>query len=105
EQERRLKAVAGILKVSPADVPSRVEALIEERRRFERELSEARKRLALGGGPGTGNGAAEGETVAGVGFLARTVSGVAPKDLKSLADSGKGSLGSGVVMFVGAGED
>ncbi|MBU2193177.1 MAG: alanine--tRNA ligase, partial [Alphaproteobacteria bacterium] len=45
------------------------------------------------------------ETVAGVGFLGKSVSGVAPKDLKSLADAGKTSLGSGVVVFVGASED
>ena len=105
EQERRLKTIAGLLKVSPADVPSRVAALLDERRKIERELADARKKLALGGGEGGGNGAAEPETVAGVGFLGKSVSGVAPKDLKSLADAGKSSLGSGVVVFVGAGED
>ncbi|WP_292306666.1 DHHA1 domain-containing protein, partial [Mesorhizobium sp.] len=45
------------------------------------------------------------ETVAGVGFLGKAVSGVAPKDLKPLADAGKKTLGSGVVVFIGAGED
>ena len=50
EQERRLKTIAGLLKVSPADVPSRVEALLDERRKIERELTDARKKLALGGG-------------------------------------------------------
>ena len=50
EQERRLKAVASALKVAPADVPARVEALIDERRKLEKELVEARKKLALGGG-------------------------------------------------------
>jgi alanyl-tRNA synthetase len=105
EQDRRLKATASVLKVSPADVPARVEALLDERKRLEKELSDARKKLALGGGASTGNGAAEGETVAGVGFLGKSVSGVAPKDLKSLADAGKSSLGSGVVVFVGASED
>ena len=52
EQDRRLKAVAAALKVAPADVPARVEALVEERRRLERELADARKKLALGGGGG-----------------------------------------------------
>ncbi len=105
EQDRRLKAVAAVLKVAPGDVLARVEALVEERRRLERELTDARKKLALGGGS---SGAASGsgsETVAGVGFLGRSVSGVSPKDLKPLADEGKKSLGSGVVVFVGAGED
>ncbi|AWC24385.1 Alanine--tRNA ligase [Aminobacter sp. MSH1] len=104
EQDRRLKAVAASLKVAPADVLARVEALVEERKKLERELTEARKKLALGGSNG-GGAADEGESVAGVNFLGKVVSGVSPKDLKPLADSGKASLGSGVVVFVGAGDD
>ncbi|OWK18496.1 hypothetical protein AJ88_05925 [Mesorhizobium amorphae CCBAU 01583] len=104
EQDRRLKTVAATLKISPADVPARVEALLDERKKLEKELTEARKKLALGGGAAAG-APAENETVAGVGFLGKAVSGVAPKDLKPLADAGKSSLGSGVVVFVGAGED
>lgn len=105
EQDRRLKAVAGVLKVSPADALTRVEALVDERRKLEKELIDARKKLALGGGSGNGASGQEGEVVAGVGFLGRSVSGVSPKDLKPLADAGKSSLGSGVVVFVGAGDD
>jgi alanyl-tRNA synthetase len=104
EQDRRLKAVAATLKISPADVQARVEALLDERKKLERDLVEARKQLALGGGA-TAGGSNETETVAGVGFLGKAVSGVSPKDLKPLADAGKKSLGSGVVVFVGAGED
>ena len=104
EQDRRLKAVASTLKVAPADVPARVEALLDERRKLERELTEAKKKLALGGGTSASAGN-EAETVAGAGFIGRTVSGVSPKDLKPLADEGKKSLGSGVVVFVGAGDD
>lgn len=106
EQDRRLKTVAATLKVAPADVAARVEALLDERKKLERELADARKKLALGGGAAAGAGAAsENEIVNGVGFLGKSVSGVAPKDLKSLADAGKTSLGSGVVVFVGASED
>ncbi|PBB28119.1 MULTISPECIES: alanine--tRNA ligase [unclassified Mesorhizobium] len=104
EQDRRLKAAAAVLKISPADVPARVETLLEERKKLEKELTEARKKLALGGGAAAG-APSENETVAGVGFLGKAVSGVSPKDLKPLADAGKTSLGSGVVVFVGAGED
>ncbi len=67
EQDRRLKAAASALKVAPADVPMRVEALLDERRKLERELSDARKKLALGGGSGDG-GSSESETVAGIRF-------------------------------------
>lgn len=104
EQDRRLKSVAATLKISPADVPARVEALLDERKKLEKELTEARKKLALGGGAAAG-APSENETVAGVGFLGKAVSGVSPKDLKPLADAGKSSLGSGVVVFVGAGDD
>lgn len=104
EQDRRLKAVAATLKISPADVPARVGALLDERKKLEKELTEARKKLALGDRSPAGV-PAENETIAGVGFLGKAVSGVAPKDLKPLADAGKKSLGSGVVVFVGAGED
>ena len=103
EQDRRLKSVAAALKVSPADALSRVESLLDERRKLERELSDARKKLALGGSASV-NGGAETETVAGVGFMGKSVSGVAPKDLKPLTDEGKKSLGSGVVVFVGEAE-
>ncbi|MEQ1944234.1 alanine--tRNA ligase [Mesorhizobium sp. VNQ89] len=106
EQDRRLKSVAATLKVAAGDVPARVEALMEERKKLERELADARKKLALGGGASAGAGAAsENEVVNGVGFLGKSVTGVAPKDLKSLADAGKSSLGSGVVVFVGASDD
>jgi len=106
EQDRRLKSVAATLKVAPGDVGARVEALLDERKKLERELSDARKKLALGGGASAGAGAAsENEVVNGIGFLGKSVSGVAPKDLKSLADAGKTSLGSGVVVFVGASDD
>jgi alanyl-tRNA synthetase len=104
EQDKRLKAIAAALKVSPADALARVEVLVDERRKLERELSEAKKKLALGGGA-SGPVESASETVAGIGFLGRTVSGVSPKDLKPLADEGKKSLGSGVVVFVGSGED
>ncbi|RWN99658.1 alanine--tRNA ligase [Mesorhizobium sp.] len=104
EQDKRLKAAAAALKISPSDVPARVEALLDERKKLEKELIEARKKLALGDRSPAGV-PAENETIAGVGFLGKAVSGVSPKDLKPLADAGKKSLGSGVVVFVGAGED
>jgi alanyl-tRNA synthetase len=99
EQDRRLKAIAASLKVAPAEAAARVEALVEERRKLERELTETRKKLALGGGsgPGAGQGA---ETVNGIGFLGRVVNGVGARDLKPLADEARTSLGSGVAVFV-----
>jgi alanyl-tRNA synthetase len=103
EQEKRLKAAAAALKVRPEEVETRVAALVEERRRLERELAEAKKKLAMGGGAASSGG--ETRTVAGINFLGRAVNGISPKDLKGLADDGKKQLGSGVVAFVGVSED
>ncbi|PTM90183.1 alanine--tRNA ligase [Mycoplana dimorpha] len=103
EQDERVKSIAASLKVQPAEVQSRVEALLDERRKLERELTEAKKKLALGGGGG--NGADAVREIAGVKFLGKIVTGVEPKDLKGLADEGKKGLGSGVVAFVGVSAD
>jgi alanyl-tRNA synthetase len=103
EQERRLRAIALILRVRPEDAAERVVALVEERRKLERELTEARKQLAMGGGTrGSGDDIRE---VGSIRFLARSVHGLAPKDLKGLADDGKRAVGSGVVAIVGVAED
>jgi alanyl-tRNA synthetase len=103
EQEKRLKAVALALKVRPEEAAERVSGLVEERRKLERDLAEARKKLAMGGG---GNGADTGiRDVGSVKFLGRAVEGLAPKDLKGLVDDGKKKLGSGVVAIIGVADD
>ncbi|CAN7481913.1 alanine--tRNA ligase [Pararhizobium sp. LjRoot238] len=104
EQDERVKTLATTLKVQPADVLTRVETLMDERRKLERELNEAKKKLALGGGDANGS-ADQVQEIAGVKFLGKVVTGVEPKDLKSLADDGKKSLGSGIVTFVGVSAD
>ncbi|MBC7018294.1 alanine--tRNA ligase, partial [Salmonella enterica subsp. enterica serovar Enteritidis] len=84
----------------------RITALMEERKKLERELSDARKKLAMGGGSGGGDAAASAtREVAGVKLKARAVEGIEMKDLKSLADEAKKQIGSGVVAIVGIGED
>lgn len=97
-----MKALAATLKTTPAEVLSRVEALMEERKKLDRELTDVRKALALGGGASGGGEIAD---VAGIKFIGRVVTGVQPKDLKPLADDAKKSLGSGVVVFIGVAED
>jgi alanyl-tRNA synthetase len=93
------KSLADILHVSVAELPDRAAALLDERKRLERELSEAKRKLAMGSGPSSG---ADGvRTVGDVKLLARAVSGIDIKDLKSLADEGKKQVGSGVVAIVG----
>ncbi len=94
------KAASAELKVPLEDLPSRVALVLEERKRLERELSDARKKLAMGGGARAD--AADGvRTIGDVKLLARAVDGIELKDLRSLADEGKRQLGSGVVAIVG----
>src|SRR4051812_23044292 len=96
------------LRTSLEEVPTRIASLMEERKKLERELSEARKKLALGGGASASNSSAADLGVREVGkvkLLARSVEGIEMKDLKSLADDGKKQLGSGVVAIVGVTED
>jgi alanyl-tRNA synthetase len=103
QQDQRVQAAAGILKVAPAELVARVEVLVEERRKMERELGEARKALAMSGG----NASAGGDVteINGVKFIGRVLKGVAPQDLKALADDGKKTLGSGIVALVAVSED
>ena len=104
EQERRLKAIAGALKVRPEDAAERVQALVDERRKLERDLADARRKLAMGGDAANG-AVADVREIGSVRFLGRSVTGIAPRDLKGLADDGKKQVGSGVVAIVGVGED
>jgi alanyl-tRNA synthetase len=96
-EEEALHAAAGLLKTAPAEVPARVAALLEERRRLERELAETRRTLATGGGA-----AADVREVAGIRFAPRQLAGVPARELKTLADDLKKQLGSGVVALVSA---
>ena len=99
EQAALLRAVADTLRVAPGEAPGRVAALLEERRRLERELGDARRQMATGGG-----GAAANRSVAGITFAARSLDGVPAKDLKGMADEIKAQIGSGVVALVGTAE-
>ncbi len=103
EQDALMRETAGLLKVSAADVPSRVAGLLDERKKLERELAEAKKKLAMGGG---GSGGDAGVTEAGkFKLMARVLEGISPKDLKSVADEGKTAIGSGVVVLISKAED
>jgi len=100
------KAASAELKVPLEEMPARLTQVLDERRRLERELSEAKKKLAMGGGAGAGAQGADGVRVVGdVKLMARVVEGIEIKDLKSLADEGKKRLGSGVVALVATSAD
>jgi alanyl-tRNA synthetase len=99
-QEALLREAAEALKAAPADVPGRIAQLVEERRKLERELAEARRKLATAGSAGGGNGAGEvAREVAGIKYAARALADVPPRELKAMADELKQQIGSGVVAL------
>ena len=93
------RSAASELRVSVDEVPERITALLDDRKRLERELSDARRKLAMGGGTRSGEDGVR--QIGDIKLLARAVSGIEIKDLKSLADDGKKQVGSGVVAIVG----
>jgi alanyl-tRNA synthetase len=102
DESRKLKELSGLLRATPAEAAERLSAILDERRKLERDLADARKKLAMGGGAAAADPVKE---IAGVKFIGRAVSGVEMKDLKGLADEAKKQVGSGVVAIVGVAED
>ncbi|MGB1007247.1 MAG: DHHA1 domain-containing protein, partial [Thalassobaculaceae bacterium] len=97
-REGLLADVAERLKAAPEQLPERIAALVEERRRLDRELAETRKKLASGGGGGD----AGAKTIAGTAFIGRVLDGVPARDLRGVADGLKQQIGSGVVAIASA---
>jgi alanyl-tRNA synthetase len=99
ETNRVLEEAAAALRVSPAELPARIASLLEDRRRLERQLAEAQRKLATGGGESAV------EQIGDVKLSARNLGDVPPRDLKSLADAiGKQMEGGGVVALVSTAE-
>jgi alanyl-tRNA synthetase len=112
EQDQRMRELASLLRTRPDDVVERVKALLDERKRLDRQLNDAKRQIALSDSlaASNGKGAADGNAAAirdigDVKLLARTVRGLNPKDLRGLIDDGKRQVGSGVVAIVGVMED
>ena len=97
DQEDRLKNTAIVLRSRPDEVPARVATLLDDRRRLERELAEARQILASGGATAA---VPTDETIAGVVFQGQVLPGIEARELRGLVDAGKARLGSGIVALV-----
>jgi alanyl-tRNA synthetase len=97
EQQKIVHDAAAALKAVPQEISQRIVSLIEERRKLERELTEARRQAATGS---SGSGSAETRSVNGVKLAARLLPDVPAKELKSMVDALKKQLGSGVVALI-----
>ena len=91
------RACADTLKIKPEDVPARINALLADRKQLEKDLSAAKKQLALGGGSGGASGPKE---INGIKFMGRVIDGVSGKDLRAMLNEQVQSIGSGIVAFV-----
>ena len=95
-EEGILRQAAAALRTNPAELPARIAGVVEERRRLERELADARRALANAGpSPKTTE-----KRIGEIAFEARLVDGVPGRELKSLADDLKRRVSSGVVAVV-----
>ncbi len=103
EREAKLREAAATLKAAPDEVPARIASLVEERRRLERELADAKKQLAMGGGGAKTEGPAP-EDVGGHKFLGQVVEGFDPKGLRAAVDDMKKRLGSGIGALIAVNE-
>jgi len=101
-QEERLREVAQLLKSSPAEAVARVEALVNEKKKMEKEIAELRRKLATGG---AGGAAPEAKVIKGIHFTSRVLENIPASELKPLADDLKSKIGSGVVALVSVAED
>ena len=101
-REEALKGAAAALRTAPEEVEARVVALLDERKRLERELAEAKKALALGGGSADAGPADE--QVGDVVFAGQVIDGLEAKELRGLLDAAKARIGSGVAAIAAVNE-
>jgi len=100
-QEARVQEMAGLLKVPTEKVVERVASLMEERKKLERDLMEARRQLASGGADSN----ADADEINGIKFSGRVVENLPARELKGLVDIIKQQIGSGIAVVVGKAED
>ncbi|MGE4046418.1 MAG: alanine--tRNA ligase [Acetobacteraceae bacterium] len=98
ETQGRLNEISGLVRAAPAELPDRIAALLEDRRKLEAQVADLRKKLATGGG------GAEVEDVGGVKLAARNLGDVPARDLKGLAEAIGKQVGSGIVALVSTAE-
>jgi alanyl-tRNA synthetase len=107
EQIDQLKQTATVLKSGIADVPSRVESLLFERKKMEKEISELRRKLATSGGASDALSTSAGakvKDVNGTPYTSRIMADMPAKELKPMADEMKAELGTAVITLIAVNE-
>ncbi len=100
-REGQLKQISALLKTGIEDSVDRVETLLADKKRLEKELADTKTKLAMSGGSGP---KAEIESINGVNFLGQVIEGVEPKALRGLADEQLKTVDSGIITIIAANE-
>jgi alanyl-tRNA synthetase len=103
EQEKYLHSITDMLKASPADAVLRIESLLNDKKKLEKDLADMRRKLAAGGGGASAP--VEAKIIKGVNFTSRVLEDIPANELKPLADELKTKMGSGVVALVSIAAD
>ncbi|GAB5488160.1 MAG: alanine--tRNA ligase [Parasphingorhabdus sp.] len=103
DRDNKLQSIAAALKASPEEAVDRVLLLVDERKKLERELAEAKKTLALAG-DGSGGTETDVETIGDIQFSGQVIEGLNPKELRGLIDDSKRKMGSGISTLIAINE-
>ncbi len=95
--DTHLAQAAAAMKSTAEQLPSRIKALLDERKQMQNELANFRKQLAMAG---SGQAEVSVQNINGTPFLAQTLSGVSGKDLRGMIDEHKKRLGKGIVLLI-----
>lgn len=90
------RQAADTIKAPILELPSKVEMLLNDKKRLEKELGETKQKLALGGG-----GAASAiEEINGIKLDARILDGIGAKDLRPMVNEAMQQIGNGIVAYI-----
>ena len=95
-QEKALQRASELLRVSAAEVPARIEKLLEDRRSAEREIEQLRSAQR---GKVSRDLTQEAREIGGVRVIATRVAGAAAKELRGMVDDLRSQLASGIVLL------
>jgi alanyl-tRNA synthetase len=94
--ETALGGVAGTLKVTPTEVPAKVDSLLDQMKQFERELSTMKSKMATAASGDLANQAID---IAGVKVLAVALEGADANTLRETMDKLKDKLQSAAIVL------
>ena len=96
DQEKALRSASELLRVSAAEVPARIEKLLEDRRSAEREIEQLRSAQR---GVASKDLTRDAREIAGVQVIATRVAGAEAKELRGMVDDLRSQLTSGIVLL------